>query len=180
MAEARFQVRSSLWDFKASPRRWNSKSSGRDKITRPLSSYMSHRNCNNVPEALPPPNNLAYSFLHFTRQGIKYIRRPHLSPTNQQVNRCMVRPLLAPLSLDYKNSHDHAPRVRFPWSAGSRPIVLTDFLTSINSFLHFALSLENSFSNPQPQTPTWTPCFCFTTQWIVVKLMKKKKSEVVN
>lgn len=53
---------------------------------------------------------------------------------------------LSPLSLGYKDTYDHEPRIDSPWPAGSQSTVLTVFLASIYlSFLHPALSLENSF-----------------------------------
>ena len=75
--------------------------------------------------------------------------------------------LLAPLSLGYKNSHDHAPGVSSPWLSGSWPTVLTASLASINlSFLHLALNLENSFSDPNAQTMTsLKPEFCKARFW---------------
>ena len=53
-----------------------------------------------------------------------------LSPTSQQVSRCIIRPLL---SLGYKNRHDHAPGVGSPRSSGSCPAMLAAPLISINS-----------------------------------------------
>ena len=84
-------------------------------ITTPLSCYLSHCNCYSVLRNTPPPapatwptpscphykRYLAHSFLHPYRGNIcpqstsKCIQRPHSFPTNQQVDRCLARPLLA-------------------------------------------------------------------------------------
>ena len=57
-----------------------------------------------------------------------------LSPTNQQVSRCISRPLL---SLGYKNRHDHVLTVSSPWLSGSHPVAWAAFLVSINSSFFF-------------------------------------------
>ena len=65
----------------------------------------------------------------------KYILRP-LSPTNQQVSRCILRHLV---SLGYKHRDHH-----------------TSSISYVNKlfFLFTWLCLENSFSNPRAQTVT--------------------------
>ena len=56
--------------------------------------------------------------------------RTSLSPTNQQVSRCILRLLF---SLGHKNRHDYALIVGSPWLLGSRPAVPPASLISINS-----------------------------------------------
>ena len=102
-------MQSLLLDFKAPAREYNSKPLAKIRITRPLSSpHTSHCKAPSLTWS-----NLAYSFLPPTRKGMwptphlpirclispqstsKCMGRPHLSSTNQQVGRCVVRPLLS-------------------------------------------------------------------------------------
>ena len=85
-----------------------------------------------------------YRTLIWPQPANKCIIRPHLSPTNQQVSRCIARPLLSLLFLWAIKTQDHALSLIIRKSAD----VLTASLSSINlSFLHLALNLENSFSS---------------------------------
>ena len=109
---------SNLWGFQSSSKEVKLKKPQVEiRITKPLSAHLSYCHCYNVPKD-PHPSNLAYSFLPPTRKGMWptphptligaiYIpnepasvsQDPHSSPTNQQVNRCMARPLLSLLCL---------------------------------------------------------------------------------
>ena len=65
----------------------------------------------------------------------------------QPTSRCIIRPLLSPLSLGYKYWHDH--ELGTPWSSGSRPAVLEASLILVNSsFPSPCCESGNSFSNP--------------------------------
>ena len=128
--------------------------------------------------ALPHPEQPGPHLPAPTRKGMWPTPHPTpiggpLSPTHQQVSRCILRPLL---SLGYKNRHNHTPRVSSPCSAESRPTGLTLSLASINlPFLHLALSLENSFSDLCAQTMTDT--IIFILQTLKLELFSLIKSE---
>ena len=137
-----------LWDFQAPSRTLNSKPLAQTRMTRPLSlPCPSH--CNAPSSTLSDPS---YSFLPPTRKGMwptlhpplrclicpqptsKCIVKAPISPTNQQVSKCTLRPLL---SLSYKNIHDHLLRGGSPSSSGS-------WLTAPAA----SLILNSSFSSP--------------------------------
>ena len=126
--------------------------SGQDKNYYILSSPHLSR-CNAPSSTL---SDQAYSFLAPTRKGMcptphptsigpytpptnqQVYHKTPLSPTNQQVSRCIVR---LP-SLGYKNRHDQALSISSLRSSGSCPAMPAAPLFSINSSFHPDMSPE--------------------------------------
>ena len=101
-----------------------------------------------TPYSTPIPIGALYTP---TNQQV-YSKTP-LFPTNQQVNRCILRPLL---SLGYKSKQDQKSGSALPDYQEIHPTALAASLLSINSSLFcFPLTmLENSYSDPRAQTMT--------------------------
>ena len=131
-----------MFNFKSSLRRQNSKPLAKTRITRPLSSpHPSHCNA----PVLPWPTRSTPSYplpgvwptSHLPATGVLYVPPTNqqvycktlLSPINQQVSRCIRRPLL---SLGSKKRHDHRPRVDSSWSLCCCPTLPAAPLISTN------------------------------------------------
>ena len=110
---------------------------------------------------------------HPTNQQVYH--ETSLSPTNEQVSRCIARPLL---SLGYKNIHDNTTRVGSPWLSGSHPAVLAESLISINSSFsspHYVSG--NSSSDPH----AWTKIryyWCYAMSQHLTFSVQKRTSKV--